>query len=276
MRQILRAWRVQTYLDFLFLIRDRKNASLYMAADLILTVAAVTGVLLLAERFGGIGDWSRMQVVFMLGFASLAMTMCHLFFGINILWISRRIGRGQLDHLLIQPRPIWKALLTEGFIPFTMGTALIPGIALTAWSLTALDLPAGFGWWTAFGVNLVAAMAVITAFSYIWGTLAFWAPAGAEEISTSALRLISELKPFPLDGMGRTLKTGLLSIIPAGFIAWYPAGVLLGIRKAEYGIFITPLAALIMGGLAALFFNRGLAHYARTGSQRYLDFGHRR
>jgi len=276
MIQILRAWRVQTYLDFLFLARDRRNSTFYMIADLILTVASITGVLLLAERFGGIGAWGRSQVVFMLGFASLAMILSQGLFGMNVLWISRRIGRGQLDHLLIQPRPIWKSLLTEGFIPVSMGPGLIPGIALTAWSLSALDVPMSPEWWAAYALNIIASIAVITAFSYAWGSLAFWAPAGAEEISTSALRLISELKPFPLDGMGRTLKSGLLSIIPAGFIAWYPAGALLGMRNAEYGIFVTPLAGLIMCGIAALMFNRGLTHYARTGSQRYLDFGHRR
>ena len=276
MLQILRAWRVQTYLDFLFLTRDRRNSSFYMIADVILTVAGITGVLLLAERFGGIGAWNRPQIVFMLGFASLAMIMSQGLFGMNVLWISRRIGRGQLDHLLIQPRPLWKSLLTEGFIPVSMGPGLIPGIGLMAWSWNAVSIQTGPAWWAAFALNLVAAIAVITSFSYIWGSLAFWAPAGAEEISSSALRLISELKPFPLDGMGRTLKSGLLSIIPAGFIAWYPVGALLGLRTTDYALLFTPLAALIMSGLAAIVFNRGLAHYARTGSQRYLDFGHRR
>src|SRR5688572_23689094 len=87
MRQILRAWRVQLYLDFLFLARDRRNSMFYMVADLILTVAGITGVLLLAERFGGIGEWNRAQVVFMLGFASLAMILAQGLFGMNVLWI---------------------------------------------------------------------------------------------------------------------------------------------------------------------------------------------
>ena len=276
MKQMLRAWRVQLYLDLLFLTRDRRNSIVYMTADLILTIASITGVLLLAERFNGIGEWSRPQVIFMLGFASLAVILCEGCFGMNVLWISRRIGRGQLDHLLIQPRPIWMALLTEGFIPISYAPPLIPGVALTAWSVSALRLETGIGWWAAFALNLLASMAVITAFSYMWGSLAFWAPAGAEEISSSAIRLIGELKPFPLDGLGRGLTAGLLSVIPAGFVAWYPAGALLGIRNSQYGLLVTPLAALVMCVAAALVFNRGLAHYARTGSQRYLDFGHRR
>jgi ABC-2 type transport system permease protein len=199
-----------------------------------------------------------------------------MMFGYNVLWISRRIGRGQLDHLLIQPRPLWKALLTEGFIPSSMWPALIPGITLTAWSLANIQMTMDFAWWAAYTVNLLSGVAIVTAFSYIWGSLAFWAPVGAEELSSNVLNLLSELKPFPLDGLGRGLKMSLLSIIPAGFVAWFPAGALLGFRDTQTALLVTPVAALALGLLAALIFKRGLAHYARTGSQRYTDFGHRR
>ena len=263
-------------LDFMFLTRDMKNCVIYMLADLVLTVSAVTGVLLLAERFGGIGNWGKPEVLFMLGFAALSIVMMEALLGYNILWISRRIGRGQMDHVLIQPRPVWMALLTEGFLPFAMGPALIPGIALLAWGVSGLEIPLTFSWWGWFTLNLLASGAVIAAFSFIWGSLAFWAPAGAEEISSSAITLMSELKSFPLDGLGRGLKAGLLSFLPVGFVAWYPAGALLGHRDWPYSLVMTPLASVILCGIAAALFNRGMRYYAYNGSSRYLDLGHRR
>ena len=49
----------------------------------------------------------------------------NMFFGYNVLTISRRLGRGQLDHTLVQPQPIWLSLLTEGFMPFSGSPVLL-------------------------------------------------------------------------------------------------------------------------------------------------------
>ena len=67
-------------------------------------------------------------------------------------------------------------------------------------------------------------------FAYLWGSLAFIAPRGAEEINSTTMRLLEQLKPFPLDGVGgRALGRLLLSVVPAGFLAWLPSRVLLGL-----------------------------------------------
>jgi pyruvate/2-oxoglutarate/acetoin dehydrogenase E1 component len=49
----------------------------------------------------------------------------------------------------------------------------------------------------------------------------------------------------------------------------------LGVAHGTGRIWATPLAALAFVGLAMLAFNQGLRHYGRTGSQRYLGWGHR-
>ena len=77
------------------------------------------------------------QVLFMLGYATVVSGLMNMFFGYNVLFISRRLGRGQLDHTLIQPQPIWLSLLTEGFMPFSGSPMLLPGIALMVWSAPA-------------------------------------------------------------------------------------------------------------------------------------------
>ena len=113
-------------------------------------------------------------------------------------------------------------------------------------------------------------------FSYLWSSLAFWAPTAAEEISSSANRLMNQITPFPLDGLRPVALAGLLTVVPAGFIAWYPSRALLGLDPSPVALVVTPLAALLLGGVAAWAFTRGLHEYGRTGSQRYSAFGHRR
>jgi ABC-2 type transport system permease protein len=273
--RIFRLWALYAWLDFMWMTRDLKFFLTYFVADLILNVTTVAGTLLLAERFDGIGAWNRDQIVFMLGYSILARGLVDTIFGYNVAFISRRVGRGQLDHALIQPQPIWLGLLTDGFNPFSGSASLIPAAGLLLWAGHRLGLALTPGWLALFLGNVVASGAIILAFTFIWGALAFWAPRAAEEINSSTMRMLDQLKSFPLDGVGPGLLTGLVSLIPVAFVAWYPSRALLGLDHSGFAVAATPLAALVFCGLAALIFRRGMKHYGQTGSQRYLAMGHR-
>jgi ABC-type uncharacterized transport system permease subunit len=80
---------------------------------------------------------------------------------------------------------------------------------------------------------------------------------------------------LPLDGRPAGALAGLLAFVPAGFVAWYPSRVLLGLAIGPWDWLVPPLAALLFVGLGAGIFARGLDHYGRTGSSRYLTWGHR-
>ena len=134
-------------------------------------------------------------------------------------FISRRIGRGQLDHVLIQPQPIWMALLTEGFCPFSGAVVMAPGLLLMAWTLPRLGARLGAAWFSALLLNMAASTAITLSFQFLWGSLAFWAPRAAEEINSSTSSLLRQLRLYPLDGLGSALTGGLLSVLPVGFQA---------------------------------------------------------
>ena len=266
-------WRAQARLDFMWMTRDFRFFVINVVSDIILNLAGVTAVFLLAERFGGIGPWSRDQILFMLGYAALVRGMLEVGFGYNVLAISRRIGRGQLDHTLVQPQPLWMGLLTEGFMPFSGVWPLLTGVGIMAWAILHLGTALPLGWWLMLACSLLASCAIVLAFSYLWGSLAFWAPVAAEEISSTAFGFLYQLKSFPLDGLSSFLLAGMLTVLPVGFVAWYPCRQLLGIAPPAF--WHTPLAALVASVVAAIVFRKGLKHYERTGSQRYVGWGHR-
>ncbi|HLV81994.1 MAG TPA: ABC-2 family transporter protein [Chthonomonadaceae bacterium] len=274
--RLLRLWRLYAKLDLFFVTRSFRTFVVWYLSDIILSIATVSGMLLLAERFAGIGVWSKEQVLFLLGYAATVGGLLEIFFGFNIAFISRRLGRGQFDHTLLQPQPVWMALLTEGFTPFAGSATLAPGIALLAWSVIHLHVAVSPGWLAMLLLSLAASAAVALAFQYALGSLAFWAPRAADEINSSSANLLHQLKTFPLDGLGPVLLGGLLSALPVGFVAWAPCRSLLGLTPGFWAALATPLAALLLGALAALLFAKGMRHYARTGSQRYSSFGHRR
>jgi ABC-2 type transport system permease protein len=274
--RLLRLWRLYAGMDLLWLTRDAKTALTGIISDVVLSLGRVGATWLLAERFAGIGDWSRHQVLFMLGYGITVNGLLVMFCNYNISHISRRLGRGQLDHLLIQPQPLWMALLTEGFAPTTGSAVLLTGVGLLAWAVRGLGLALTPRWLAMTAANLLASATVAVAFSFLWGSLAFWAPRAAEEISSSAVDLVVGLKMFPLDGLASGLLGGLLTFLPVGFVAWYPSRCLVGLDLRPWAPGVTPLAALVLSALAAWVFTRGMRHYGRTGSQRYSDFGHRR
>ena len=270
--RILQLWGIYARLDLLLLTRDLRSFLIWTLSDVITNVAAVTGMLFLAARFQGVGVWSQAQIVFMLGYAALVEGIGSLFFNYNILFISRRIGRGQLDHLLMQPQPLWMSLLTDGFSPAFALPTMLPGIGMLLWASARLlhpVLPA------ALALNLAASTAVLLGFQFLWGCLAFTAPRAAEEINSSTMNLMNQLKQYPLNGAGGLLRFGLLTALPVGFLAWIPCRALLGMDRAGWAIYKTPTAALVFGLLAAVAFGKGMRYYARTGSQRYNDLGHR-
>ena len=273
LRTLAARWRVQAHLDFMWMTKDLRFFLINVVADVILNLAGVTAVFLLAERFGGIGHWSRDQVIFMLGYAALVRGFLDVGFSYNVLHISRRIGRGQLDHLLMQPQPLWMGLLTERFMPFSGCWSLLTGIGITAWAIAQLGTGFPVQWWLWFAANLLASCTVALAFSFLWGALAFWAPLAAEEISSRAVNFLYQLKAFPLDGLSGVVLTGMLSVLPVGFVAWYPCRQLLGIAAPQ--LWHTPLVALLLTLAAVNVFKKGMEHYAETGSQRYIAWGHR-
>jgi len=275
LRLILKGWRIHAYLDLILLLRDRKTFLMYAFSEVILATAGVSGMILLASKFGGIGDWSRAEIFFLLGYALTVDSLLEMFFGYNIRYISRRIGRGQLDHLLIQPRLLWIALFTEGFGLISCFLRLIPGFVLLGWAIHHKPIVVSFAWLCWLVLNVCASMGVILGFMAAWGSLAFWSPRGAEEICSPLGRIFAQLQVFPLDGLG-VIGWGLLTALPVGFTAWFPARALLAVPSSSLSLAITPLVGLLFLGFGAIQFGRGMKHYGRTGSQRYLDYGHRR
>src|SRR5712692_2273483 len=173
-KRLLSLWRLYATMDLLFLARGPQVALTYYLSDFVVGLPAVTATFLLAERFDGIGPRTKPQMLFLLGYALLVRGLINLFFSYNLAFISRRIGRGQLDHVLIQPQPLWMVLLTEGFAPVTGSGMFVPGLGLLLWAGQQLDLAVPPSWYVLLMADLVASIAVVLAFEYIVGSLAFW------------------------------------------------------------------------------------------------------
>src|ERR1700716_497882 len=137
------------------ILRTRGQAIAHTLTDFIWHSGAMLAPILVAVRFGHIGPWPVAAVVFMLAYGAAVASVLDAL-GDSPWNISQRIGRGQLDHLLVQPQPLWRILLTDGFTPFDFWPVLALGLALMAWSVAQLHVAVSPAWLGLLAVNLLA------------------------------------------------------------------------------------------------------------------------
>lgn len=272
-RTLIRMFKIYGKMDLLWFLRDTKYCLMYIFSDMISTLAVVVGVFLLAVKFDGIGGMTEKEIIFMLGYSVLVEGVFALFFiSNNAGQISRTIGRGQMDHKMIQPVPVWMQLAAEGFSPVSGNGVLLCGIGLIYYSVSSSEINFSGIWIVVLLINLAASCTIMICTIYILSCTAFYAPAAAEEIASVGIGMFESLKNYPLGGMNKSIQIFFCSLIPVGMIAWFPSRILLG--KFDIMIFMVGTAAAFLI-LAILIFKKGMRYYAKYGSPRYSSFGHR-
>lgn len=260
-------------MDLASLMRDSKFMALVIAADLISNLSAVSGIFLLAWKFGGIGGMDRFEVLFMLAYGNIVMGFLNMMGGCNALFPSRIIARGQWEHMFIMPLPYW-VQLTVGIFPFTGSGTLLSGIALLIVALCNLDLQLPWWWAGLLVLQLVLSMVIVVSLSYLLSSLSFYAPVQCEEISSTVIYSVEHTMTFPLSGMPGYIRYPLLTLFPAGLTAWFPSMILLGKTTVFENIY-PPVFALFAAFTAAHFFRKGFRYYVKKGINRYVSGGHR-
>ena len=260
-------------MDLASLMRDGKFMALVIAADIISNISSISGVFLLAWKFGGIGGMDRFEVLFMLAYGNIVMGFLNMIGGCNALFPSRIIGRGQWEHMFIMPLP-YAVQLTVGIFPFTGSSSFLSGIAMLCVAVRRMEKVLPWWWPGALILQLVISMIIVTAFSYLFSSLAFYAPVQCEEISSTVVYSMEHTLTFPLSGMPLYIRYPLLTIFPAGLMAWFPTMILLG-KTTTFETFYPAIFALLISLTATYFFKKGFRYYVKKGINRYVSGGHR-
>lgn len=276
LKTLFRMFRIYGKMDLLWVLRDTRYFLIQVFADTVGAASAAAGIFLLSERFGGFAGMTKPEILFMLGYGTLVDGIYMLFFAnSNVGEMSRIIGRGQLDHSLVQPVPLWIQFLTEGFAPASGGSVLLCGIALTAAAARGLGLRPSVPWLAALVSGVLCSCAVVFACVLIVSCLAFRAPAAAEEIAGVARDLFTTLKNYPLGWLSLPVRAVFCTAVPVGLAAWLPSLNLLGKAGPARFPFFTAAAAAVFVLLSVLTFRKGMKRYEKYGSPRYSGFGFR-
>ncbi|MDE7130316.1 MAG: ABC-2 family transporter protein, partial [Lachnospiraceae bacterium] len=214
-------------MDLASLMRDTKFMVIAITADIVSNISSISGIFLLAWKFGGIGGMDRYEVLFMLAYGNIVMGFLNMMGGCNALFPSRIIGRGQWEHMFIMPLP-YAVQLTVGIFPFTCSGSFLSGIALLCVAVCKMEMTLPWWWPGVLILQLMISMVIVVAFSYLFSSLAFYAPVQCEEISSTVIYSVEHTMTFPLSGMPVYIRYPLLTIFPAGLTAWFPTMILLG------------------------------------------------
>lgn len=275
-RELLKLYKLYGKMDLRWFLQDSVVCVIVLLSEFVSNVAGLSGVLLLAARFGGVGGLTADEVLFMLGFFQLADGFTYMMFGgFNILVISRRVARGQLDHMLIQPRPLIMQMLGEGFMPVSGSSGFWIGLVVTIVACARLNLAVSPLWILALLLYVLCHAAIKLGEGFLTATGAFYKPVACEEISAQAIHLTNLLGKYPLAGLPGWALAALFTVFPAGLMAYLPALILLGkLGKSAYLALPVCVAAAFLTA-ATYFFRKGMRHYAQFSCNRYRDIGHR-
>lgn len=274
-RQFFSLWALSARMDWQWLTQDTFVCLLCIVSDVLASIASLSGVFLLSLRFDGVGGLSADEVLFLLGFYTIGEGLLYMLGGFNISVISRRIGRGQLDHMLIQPVSLPMQLATGGFIPVSGSSDFLIGIGLTATAAIRVGISVTPGWLLLLLVYLIARTAIVAGANYLVGVTAFYKPATCEEISALTNDLFTSLGKFPLSGLPSWMIGLLTTVLPVGLTAWLPSLVLLRRLDKPLEMLLPLIVGAVIVTLATAAFKKGMRYYVTHGCNRYRDIGHR-
>ena len=261
-------------MDLGALLRDTKFMIVCLISDICADISGISGIFLLAWRFDGIGGLDKYEILFMLAYGGIVNGVIGIFDHGNASFPSRIIGRGQWEHMFIMPLPYGIQMLA-GFSPFTCSGRFVSGVILMC--IAAANLTVVLPWWLwllALAGNTIVSMIIVVGLSYLVSSLAFYAPVQCEEISSTVRYSVEYTATFPLSGMPPYMKIPLLTIFPAGLVAWMPTLIILGKAPIFMNIY-TLIFAAVISLAASYFFRKGFRYYVKKGINRYHAGGHR-
>lgn len=249
--------RLEYRLDFAFSV-------LHGVADQVVGFIFIWAVL---NRFPNLGGWTLGEVAFLYGMRVLSHGLYLPIFR-NLIEIPEMVRTGELDRLLLRPvHPlllvVTRALhvsalgdLVTGFAMFWVAQRLI-SIEWTAASVIFLMLALGGGVLIEAGAKLAV------------GSVSVWI-INTERLNRWITEIFSSFGSYPLTIYGRTLRFAFTFVLPVGFVAYYPATVLLrrddGIELHPLVGYATPIIGLVVFAAALGLFDLALRRYTSTGS----------
>jgi ABC-2 type transport system permease protein len=241
--------------------------ALDLLAQLLGQGTELVAILVVFTQVDALGGFSGAEVMLLYGIAATAFGLSDLAVG-QVELLARHVRTGEFDVLLLRPLGTLPQLLSADVALKRLGRVGI-GLAVLAWSVATLDLE-----WTPLRVLVLVTAPVVGAviLGSVWvaaNAVSFWLVDGGE--FANAFTYGSNFSTsYPVTIYGPWLRRVMCYLVPAAFVAYFPALALLD-RPDPLGLpealrWCPPLVALVAVAAAGLVWRTGVRHYQGTGS----------
>jgi ABC-2 type transport system permease protein len=252
-------------------VRSQRAYPVSFALDLLSQGIAQAGelvvILALFTQTTELGGFSRDEVLLVYGLSGIAFGLADLLVG-QLDELPRWIRTGEFDVLLTRPLGTLAQLVTSDIQLRRLGRCAVAlvvlGLAVAGTGIepTPLNLVLLVAT-PLFGTAIISAIWVMTC------SVSFWIVEGRE--LANAFTYGSQITTaYPITLFGPWLRRLLCFVVPAAFVAYFPALALLD-RPDPLGLphelrYANPVVALVTVAVAALVWRTAVRHYQGAGS----------
>ncbi len=222
------------------------------------------GLWALFERFGAIPGWTLAEAMVLYGLVNVTFALADtLWRGFDI--FNRFIQNGELDRMLLRPRPLPLQLLGAEFRINRVGR-LAQGVLVLALGLAGVHVAWSAArvllllWAACGGILLFGGMFVLQA------TLSVFSVESIEMVNAISYGGVY-IAGYPMEVYGDTFRTFFTYVVPLAAVVYLPVCALLGKGVTLGAAFLWPLAGAAFLAVAFLVFYRlGLPRYTSVGA----------
>lgn len=262
-----RYWEVYRILLRNSLIREmsfKGNFVLWMVTELLWFLGQVVFVDVLFYYTDHIGNWTKWEVVLLIGTHQIISQIFQAFFYMNLSNLPELVRTGRLDLMLLLPMDAQFAVSTRQFGLDNVVNAGV-GVAFVLFSLGKLGVvpsPWQIGWYL---VAVVLGTAIHYSIMLVLATFSFWI-VRAQGLIYGYYNLVS-VSRYPAEVFGGLFRLIFTWLVPVVIVANSPARILARASVAPVGLVlqlaVVSLAVLV---LSRWFWNHALSRYSSASS----------
>ncbi|WP_052807227.1 ABC transporter permease [Risungbinella massiliensis] len=259
MRLALRLFRASFY----HLRLAKAQLILRMFSQMFLMFLEFAVLFLILIRFREIGGWNIYEVAVLYGISSGTIALSRMIFS-ELHYFDRILLSGGLDSYLIRPVSPLFLLMVKQIAWSKMGgilqALLVLGFGLSG--LSSVSLVPLFLYLPILTINSLLIMFFIELTS---ATITFWTGRN-KELQPFLVYAPSTGALYPQHIYPDWLQGIFLTLLPIGWLNYFPLSFLLNKSSASVWLWVTPCIAIFFAGIAIGFWKKGLARYSSTGS----------
>ncbi len=227
----------------------------------------LVAVLVLFSHIDDLGGWTRWEVVYLYGVASLALGIAELLTD-GLREMPQLVRMGTLDGLLLRPVSPLLQVLGRQCRPLHLGRAA-QGVLGVAGALYMLGEPLGPLQGAMVAVNVFASALVYCTVFVMGAATCIFTVQSAEAFNAFTYGGV-QMTQYPTSIFPHRLRSVFLWVVPVGMTSYFPALVVLdkvdSLGFPAFMPFVAPVVAVVFASLGAVYWRFCLSRYLSTGS----------